>query len=420
MIRVVIVDDHHAVRESLGLILRVEPDVEVAGVGEDGHDALRLAREVRPDVMVVDHSMPGPSGLDVARVISAELPSIAVIVHSGDSTLRLAAAASGAAAFVHKGAPAAELLSEIRRLGRRGRTLAALAAPSPLRGGLGRAFDRRSVRSRVLAALAVLAVYAFVFVALHPWLGASAAMLSVFPVLAAGGLLGVRGGLVMTAVTLAVSGLLWWSLGDESGDAVLRIGGGLGALSLLAIGAGMGWMHDLRARADARAREVEALSTAAQVVAAGALAGDALRTILRATAAVVPAQHAMLLVPREGGAVLEILAGVGAPADWIGHRRDSGVGVIGRCYRSGSAQLIGEARRDADYLPWIPSARSLLCVPIVLRAKVNGVIALLDDAHGRFHPRDADLLRAFAAHAALALETDRVFRSSERSRVARP
>lgn len=419
MIRVVIADDHHAVRESLGVMLRVEPDIEVAGVGEDGHAALRLARELRPDVLVIDQSMPGPSGLDVARVISAELPAVAVILHSGDSTLRLAAPASGASAFIQKGAPHGELLYEIRRLGRRGRTLAALSAPRPRRRVVSWALDVASLRARILAAVLVVAAYALLFIAMDPWLGASAAMISVVPVLAGGGLLGVRGGLAITLLTLAVSGLLLTLLGHQSGDVILRLGGGLGALSLAAIGAGMGWMRDLRARADARAREVEALSTAAQVVAAGALTGDTLRSILRATTAVVPAQHAMLLVPRDGGAVLEILAGVGTAASWIGHRRDSGLGVIGRCFRSGSVQLLGEARRDADYLPWIETARSLLCAPIVLRAKVTGVIALLDDARGHFQSRDADLLRAFAAHAAIALETDRLFRAAGTGRVAR-
>jgi DNA-binding NarL/FixJ family response regulator len=81
MIRVAIVDDHDLVREGLRAILEKEHGFEIVGEAGDGHEALRLLREVRPDVVLMDISMPGGlGGLEVTEEIVSDLPQIRIII----------------------------------------------------------------------------------------------------------------------------------------------------------------------------------------------------------------------------------------------------------------------------------------------------------------------------------------------------
>jgi len=81
MIRVAIVDDHDLVREGLRAILEKESGFEVVGEAGDGQQAIQLIHEVRPDVVLMDISMPGGlGGLEVTEAILADLPEVKIII----------------------------------------------------------------------------------------------------------------------------------------------------------------------------------------------------------------------------------------------------------------------------------------------------------------------------------------------------
>jgi DNA-binding NarL/FixJ family response regulator len=85
-IRVLIIDDHAIVRAGMRMLLESDPDMEIVGEGETGEDALRLSRELDPDVIVMDVTMPLMDGVEATRRIKAEKPDMAVLavtIHEG-------------------------------------------------------------------------------------------------------------------------------------------------------------------------------------------------------------------------------------------------------------------------------------------------------------------------------------------------
>jgi signal transduction histidine kinase/ActR/RegA family two-component response regulator len=116
-IRILVVDDHPVVRQGLARLLTAEPDMEIVGEAANGETALALALELRPDVITMDISMPGMSGIRATRLIRAQLPSVHIIGLSMFEEAEQAAAmvAAGAAAYLTKSAAADALVAAIRK-----------------------------------------------------------------------------------------------------------------------------------------------------------------------------------------------------------------------------------------------------------------------------------------------------------------
>ena len=130
-IRVLIADDLQILREGLAALLRDHPDVELVGEACDGAEAIRLARALQPEVVVMDASMPGLNGIEATRILRAEFPEIQVIGLSMYSERDMANAMrqAGAIAYLSKDGPVERLTAEIRRV----RSLRILPQPSPAR-----------------------------------------------------------------------------------------------------------------------------------------------------------------------------------------------------------------------------------------------------------------------------------------------
>lgn len=102
--RVVIADDDAVVVESLQIVLDAQPDIEVAGCGTDGADAVRLAADATPDVVLLDIQMPGMDGLAAAEKIlaSPEPPRVVFLTTFSDDEYIVRALALGAAGYLIK------------------------------------------------------------------------------------------------------------------------------------------------------------------------------------------------------------------------------------------------------------------------------------------------------------------------------
>ncbi len=115
-IRVLIADDHPVVREGFSAIVDVEDDIEVLAQAADGHEAVRLARELRPDVVLMDLVMPHLDGVAAIELIRAELPQTHVLILTtyADDEYIMAGIRAGARGYLLKDALPDELVQAIR------------------------------------------------------------------------------------------------------------------------------------------------------------------------------------------------------------------------------------------------------------------------------------------------------------------
>ena len=116
LIRILTADDHPIVRDGLNAVINDQPDMEVVAEAGNGKEAVALARQHRPDVMLIDLRMPQMNGLEAVNNIRAEWPQARVIIlttYDGDEDIYRALQA-GAQAYLLKGMPRTELLDTIR------------------------------------------------------------------------------------------------------------------------------------------------------------------------------------------------------------------------------------------------------------------------------------------------------------------
>jgi two-component system response regulator DesR len=116
-IRVVIAEDQRMVLGALAALLSLESDIEVVAQAADGTAALAAVREQRPDVLITDVEMPGLSGLDVARLVTAETPTrVIVLTNFARAGYLRRALEAGVGGYVLKAQPAEELADAVRRV----------------------------------------------------------------------------------------------------------------------------------------------------------------------------------------------------------------------------------------------------------------------------------------------------------------
>jgi DNA-binding NarL/FixJ family response regulator len=113
--RILVVDDHTVMRQGLCTMLKQEGEMEVVGQAEDGRAAVRLAREIQPDVVVMDVSMPDMNGIEAARRIKADNPEVKVVALSVHTNKRLVVEMlqAGASAYLLKSSDFEELVMAI-------------------------------------------------------------------------------------------------------------------------------------------------------------------------------------------------------------------------------------------------------------------------------------------------------------------
>lgn len=118
MITVLLVDDHDIVRTGVSHILSDAADIDIVGEACSGEQALKLARELKPDVILMDLNMPGLGGLEATRRLHRSLPSLGIIILTVQSAAPFPTQLleAGARGYLTKGCDAEELLAAIRKV----------------------------------------------------------------------------------------------------------------------------------------------------------------------------------------------------------------------------------------------------------------------------------------------------------------
>lgn len=140
-LRLLIADDHPIVRDGLRAALGGEPDLEIVGEAADGAEALRLAAELEPDIVLMDLRMPGMDGVTAIRRLSGTGPRVLVLTTFDTDVLP--ALEAGATGYLLKDAPPEELVRAVRAT-HRGETVLAPAVAGRLAAAL-----RKPTRGRL-------------------------------------------------------------------------------------------------------------------------------------------------------------------------------------------------------------------------------------------------------------------------------
>lgn len=115
-IRIVIADDHSVVRQGLRMLLTLDPELEVAGEAADGAEAVQLARELQPDVVLMDMLMPVMDGIEATSAIRRELPETEVLALTSalDDDIVVGAVRAGAIGYLLKNTDAPDVIRAIK------------------------------------------------------------------------------------------------------------------------------------------------------------------------------------------------------------------------------------------------------------------------------------------------------------------
>ena len=118
MIRLVLADDHAILREGLKQVLRTQGDFEVVAEAQDGHEVLSRVRSLDFDVLVLDMSMPGKSGVELIKQVKAEKPKLRILVLTMHEEHQYAVRAirAGASGYLTKEGASAQLVNAIRKV----------------------------------------------------------------------------------------------------------------------------------------------------------------------------------------------------------------------------------------------------------------------------------------------------------------
>lgn len=114
-IRVLIADDHPLIREGVRKILDLEPAIAVVGEASDGEECIRVAREKKPDVILMDINMPRLNGIEATRILKQELPGTAIVILTihEDERYLLQLIQAGCSGYILKDVDASRLIEAV-------------------------------------------------------------------------------------------------------------------------------------------------------------------------------------------------------------------------------------------------------------------------------------------------------------------
>jgi DNA-binding NarL/FixJ family response regulator len=117
-LRIMLAEDHQMVREGLKSVLNAQPDMEVIGEAGDGRSAITAAKELNPDIIIMDISMPGMNGLEATGILKQALPhmKILTLTRHTDAGFLQQLLRAGASGYVLKQSPSTELIRAIRAI----------------------------------------------------------------------------------------------------------------------------------------------------------------------------------------------------------------------------------------------------------------------------------------------------------------